>query len=67
MNIVPGLHSALISIPKLADAGYTTVFSKDGACEDIADVRLNERSVNDGVNRKSVLLLLKATTRVSKR
>jgi hypothetical protein len=31
MNIVPGLHSALISIPKLADAGYTTVFNKNGA------------------------------------
>ncbi len=31
MNIVPGLHSALVSIPKLADAGYTTVFKKDGA------------------------------------
>jgi hypothetical protein len=31
MNIVSGLHSALVSIPKLADAGYTTVFSKDGA------------------------------------
>ena len=31
MNIVLGLHLALISIPKLADAGYTTVFSKDGA------------------------------------
>ncbi len=31
MNIVPGLHSALISIPKLADAGYNTVFKKDGA------------------------------------
>ena len=30
MNIVPGLHSALVSIPKLADAGYTTVFKKDG-------------------------------------
>jgi hypothetical protein len=28
MNIVPGLHSALVSIPKLADAGYTTVFNK---------------------------------------
>ena len=25
MNIVPGLHSTLISVPKLADAGYTTV------------------------------------------
>ena len=23
MNIIPGLHSTLISIPKLADAGYT--------------------------------------------
>jgi hypothetical protein len=31
MNIVPGLHSTLISVPKLADAGYTTVFNKDGA------------------------------------
>ncbi len=30
MNIVPGLHLALVSIPKLADAGYTTVFNKDG-------------------------------------
>ena len=26
MNIVPGLHSTLISVPKLADADYTTVF-----------------------------------------
>jgi hypothetical protein len=31
MNIVQGLHSALVSIPKLADTGYTTVFNKDGA------------------------------------
>ena len=31
MNLVPGLHSALVSIPKLADAGYTTVFNKNGA------------------------------------
>jgi hypothetical protein len=31
MNIVPGLHSTLVSKPKLADAGYTTVFSKKGA------------------------------------
>ena len=31
MNIVPGLHSTLISVPKLADAGYTTVFTKKGA------------------------------------
>ncbi len=30
MNIVPGLHSTLVSIPKIADAGYTTVFSKEG-------------------------------------
>jgi hypothetical protein len=30
MNIIPGLHSALVSIPKLADAGYTTVFNKNG-------------------------------------
>jgi hypothetical protein len=28
MNIVPGLHSTPVSVPKLADAGYTTVFSK---------------------------------------
>jgi hypothetical protein len=31
MNIVPGLHSTLISVPKLADVGYTTVFNKNGA------------------------------------
>ncbi len=31
MNIVPGLHSTLVSIPKLVDAGYTTVFSKERA------------------------------------
>jgi hypothetical protein len=36
MNIVPGLHSTLVSVPKLADAGYTTVFSKKGMtiCDD---------------------------------
>ena len=31
INIVPGLHSTLISVPKLADAGYMTVFDKTGA------------------------------------
>ena len=31
MNIVPRLHSTLISVPKLADASYTTVFRKTGA------------------------------------
>ena len=31
MNIVPGLHSTLVSVPKLADAGYTMVFTKTGA------------------------------------
>ena len=31
VNIVPGLHSTLISVPKLADADYTTVFKKDKA------------------------------------
>jgi hypothetical protein len=31
MNIVPGLHLALVSVPKLADAGYTTVLMKHGA------------------------------------
>jgi hypothetical protein len=30
MNIVPSLHLALVSIPKLADAGYTIVLTKDG-------------------------------------
>ncbi len=28
---MPGLHSTLVSVPKLADAGYTTVFSNEGA------------------------------------
>ncbi len=31
MNIMPGLHLAFVSVPKLADAGYTTVLTKDGA------------------------------------
>jgi hypothetical protein len=31
MNIVPGLHSTLISVSKLADAGYTTIFEHDMA------------------------------------
>ncbi len=31
MNIVPGLHLALVSVPKLADTGYTMVLTKDGA------------------------------------
>ena len=28
MNIFPGLHAPLVSVPKLADAGYITVFEK---------------------------------------
>ncbi len=28
MNIVPNLHSTLISVPKMADHGYITVFDK---------------------------------------
>ena len=31
MNIVPGLHSTLFSVLKLADACYSTVFIKGGA------------------------------------
>ena len=31
MNIVPGMHTSLISISKLAEAGYTTVLQRDGA------------------------------------
>jgi hypothetical protein len=31
MNMVPGLHLALVSVPKLADAGYTTILTKKGA------------------------------------
>ncbi len=31
MNIVPGMHTSLVSIPKLAEAGYTTVFRKTQA------------------------------------
>jgi hypothetical protein len=30
MNIVPGLHLALVSVTKLADAGYTSVPKKNG-------------------------------------
>jgi hypothetical protein len=31
MNIVPNLHSTLISVPKMADAGYIVVFDKKEA------------------------------------
>jgi hypothetical protein len=31
MNIVPGLHSTLISVPKLADTGYTSILEHDKA------------------------------------
>ncbi len=31
MNIVPGMHTSLISISKMANAGYTTVLRQDGA------------------------------------
>ena len=31
INIVPGLHTTLISVPKLADANYITVFDKTTA------------------------------------
>jgi hypothetical protein len=31
MNIVPGPHSTLVSVPKLAEAGYTTIFEHDKA------------------------------------
>ena len=29
MNIIPGLHAPLVSVPKLTDAGYITIFEKD--------------------------------------
>jgi hypothetical protein len=28
MNVVPGLHSTLVSIPKMANADYIVVFNK---------------------------------------
>ncbi len=31
MNMVPNLHSTLISVPKMADADYIGVFNKKGA------------------------------------
>ncbi len=31
INIVPGLHTTLISVPKLADANYVTIFDKNEA------------------------------------
>ena len=31
MNIIPGLHAPLVSVPKLADDDYTTVFDKKEA------------------------------------
>ncbi len=31
ISIVPGLHTTLISVPKLADANYVTIFDKNEA------------------------------------
>jgi hypothetical protein len=31
MNIVPNLHSTLISLPKMADADYIAMFNKNEA------------------------------------
>ncbi len=31
MNVVPGLHSTLVSIPKIANADYSAVFDKHKA------------------------------------
>ena len=31
MSIIPGINSTLVNVPKLADSGYSTVFSKTGA------------------------------------
>ncbi len=31
MNVVPGLHSTLVSIPKMADAVYIVVFNEHKA------------------------------------
>jgi hypothetical protein len=44
MNIVPGLHSALVSIPKLVDAGYTTVLSKKAQLFTIMTLQLSQQA-----------------------
>ncbi len=31
MNIVPGLHSTLVSVPKIVDKDYIVVFDKNSA------------------------------------
>jgi hypothetical protein len=44
INIVPGLHTTLISVPKLADANYVTIFDKNEA--KIYDATITNISTN---------------------
>ena len=46
MNIIPGLHAPLVSVPKLANAGYITVFEKS-----IANVYDNATTTVIGSNK----------------
>jgi hypothetical protein len=51
MNIVPGLHTTLISEPKLANAGYTTIFEHDKAT--IYDATTTTIQANNQPNLKA--------------
>jgi len=57
MNIIPGLHAPLVSVPKLTDAGYITVFEKhianvyDKATTTVPTVP-NVRTMEDGARAK---------------
>jgi hypothetical protein len=52
MKIGPGLHSTLISVPKLADAGYTNIFEQDKAT--IYNTQANNQPILEALCRASM-------------
>ena len=56
MNVVRGLHTSLISITKMADANYVTVFTKEGTKVydgNTAKIVVSERAVLEGYRCKT--------------
>jgi hypothetical protein len=50
MNIVPGLHLALVSVPKLVDAGYTMVLMKDGRQSRMTTLQPSQQATHPSLN-----------------
>jgi hypothetical protein len=50
MNIVPGLQLALVRVPKLADAGYTTVLKKMARQSMMAILQPSQQATHPSLN-----------------